>query len=501
MSDPEIVVVGAGPNGLFAACRLARAGASVLVVDRNDRPGGALWSVESTGAGALHDVGAAFVAFHDSAAFRGLDLARHGLSFAFAPIQSAHPAPDGSCAAIAREGVEAPFGSPEDRDTFRAMARWHAGLDAHLVDAFLGTFPTIGPALRIGPTDAARLLRILTSSAAGFARRTFRSEAARRVMPGMGMHVDLGPEDRMGAGIGYILSLRAATVGFGIPVGGARAVTEALTAELRAHGGQLRLGATVDRVAVRRGRAQAVVLRGGEEIRARRAIVADTSAPALYLGLLEGAHVPAWLTQRMRVFPLGWGAFKVDFALDRPAPWTAESARRSGVVHAGDDLADLNRNAAQVRAGEVPDHPYLVIGQQSLVDPLRVPGGGHTLYVYGRVPRRVEGGWEAWRERFADRIVARIEALAPGFSATVRARAVQTPDDLERMSPNLIGGDLGGGSNQWYRQLIFRPVFPWFRYRTPVRGLYLCSSFTHPGTGIHGMCGWNAAEMVLRDLG
>jgi phytoene dehydrogenase-like protein len=147
----------------------------------------------------------------------------------------------------------------------------------------------------------------------------------------------------------------------------------------------------------------------------------------------------------------------------------------------------------------LPERPYLVIGQQSLSDPTRAPPGKHTLYCYSHVPSQVEGGWAAARERFADSVEARIEGLAPGFRASILARHIMAPPDLEAWNANLVGGDLGGGSNAWHRQLVFRPLFPYFRYRMPVKGLYLCSSYAHPGAGVHGMCGANAALIAARD--
>jgi phytoene dehydrogenase-like protein len=170
------------------------------------------------------------------------------------------------------------------------------------------------------------------------------------------------------------------------------------------------------------------------------------------------------------------------------------------VVHAGDSVDDLARFTDQVRAGRLPERPYLVIGQQSLADSTRAPPGGHTLWAYTRVPSHPEGGWPARAEALADAVDARIEQLAPGFRGRIRARRVVPPDRLEAMDANLVGGDLGGGSNAWHRQLVFRPVFPWFRYRMPVERLYLCSSYAHPGAGVHGMCGYNAAHRVLQDL-
>jgi len=203
----------------------------------------------------------------------------------------------------------------------------------------------------------------------------------------------------------------------------------------------------------------------------------------------------------MKRFPQGWGTFKVDWALSGPVPWQVEAARESAVVHAGESVDDLARFTREVRSGKLPERPYLVVGQQTLADPTRAPAGKHTLYCYSHVPAQVDGGWATAREAFADRVEARIEELAPGFRATILGRHILSPPDLEAMNANLAGGDLGGGSNAWHRQLLFRPLFPYFRYRMPVEGLYLCSSYAHPGAGVHGMCGANAALIAARDAG
>jgi len=216
--------------------------------------------------------------------------------------------------------------------------------------------------------------------------------------------------------------------------------------------------------------------------------------------LLERGDVPNWVASFMRRNPRGWGTFKVDWALQSSVPWSVGPAGESAVVHAGDSIEDLRRFTLQVRRGALPDNPYLVIGQQSLVDPTRAPPGRHTLWAYTHVPSKLDRGWAEAEEKFGDRIDARIESLAPGFRSRILARRVVSPDRLQAMNPNLVGGDLGGGSSAWHRQLLFRPMFPYFRYRMPVNGLYLCSSYAHPGAGVHGMCGYNAAKQVLTDL-
>jgi len=497
-------VIGSGPNGLTAACTLAKRGHRVLVLETNPRrPGGALGSEEWTLPGFVHDVGAGFFPFGRlSPAFRALDLENAGVVWNNALIESCHPALDGSHACIARdlEVSARHFGSDGDGEAWRKLASFHGTIEPRLLDALLEPFPAWRPALKLGLGNLLRVAAMFSKSGRRLARSLFSSEAARRVLPSLALHVDVGPDDWFGAGLGYMLGLTASTGGYAVPRGGAQAITNALVTLLERQGGRLRLSARVRRVVVRRKRAVGVELENGEEIRAARAVLADTSAPSLMLELLKGEALPGFVLRKMRRFPLGFGTFKLDFALSAPVPWLVPEARMSAVVHAGESLDDLSRFVRQVRGGELPERPYLVMGQQSLVDRTRAPGDAQTLYVYSRVPSELAGGWEAARERFADAVTARIEGLAPGFSALVLARKAHTPPDLERMNRNLLGGDLGGGSNAWNRQLLFRPIFPYFRYRTPIKRLYLCSSYAHPGAGVHGMCGYNAARTALKDI-
>jgi phytoene dehydrogenase-like protein len=496
----DAVIVGAGPNGLVAAAELARNGWNVLVLEARERPGGALYSQEFTLPGYIHDVGAAFFPFAlASPAFRALDLAGAGLEWRHAQIESAHPAPDGSCASIARdlELSKSSFGT--DAEAWARLASWAQGMGDRLPEALLAPLPALAPAWRLGAFNVARFGLAGMRTSAGWARRRFRTEAARRVIPALALHVDLGPEDIAGAGLGLTLALLAAVSGFPVPVGGARSIAEALLSRLEKWGGMLQLGTHVDRVVVRQGRAVAVVTSDRTEVEARWAVLADVGAPALYLRMLDAAIVPAWLQAAMKRFRYGWGTFKVDWALSGPAPWTSKEARAAAVVHAGDSIDDLIVFTRQVRARELPRNPYLVIGQQSLIDASRAPADGQTLWAYSHVPSTIEGGWSVAREAFADRIEERIESLAPGFRQLIRARAVHSPDDLAAMDENLVGGDLGGGSAHLGQQLFFRPVFPYFRYRTSVRGLYLASASAHPGAGVHGACGFNAARQAMRD--
>lgn len=498
----DAVVIGAGPNGLVAAAALARHGWKVLVLEAKDRPGGAVYSQEFTLPGYLHDVGAAFFPFADvSPAFRALDLTGAGLAWANAAIESSHPAPDGTCASIARDVERSVASFGVDGPQWRRLADWQRRMGPRLAEALLAPLPALGPALRLGIGSLTRLGMVGLRSPAGWARGYFQSEAARRVIPALALHVDLGPEDFAGTGLGLVLALLAAGSGFRVPIGGARAITEALMKRIEEKGGTLRCNAHAERVVVRERRAVAVTIASGEEIAVRRAIIADVGPPALYLKMLDEKDVPGWVRRSIRRFRYGWGTFKMDWALSGPVPWSAAEAREAAVVHSGDSIDDLITFTRQARAGELPSNPYLVIGQQSLVDPSRAPAGGHTLWAYSRVPNTMPGGWQAHRETYAERIEQRIEGLAPGFRQLIVGRAIHTPEDLEAMDENLVGGDLGGGSARFRQQLFFRPAFPYFRYRTPIRGLYLGSASTHPGAGVHGACGWNAAHMALRDAG
>ena len=500
-ADPEAVVIGSGPNGLVAACLLAIQGLRVDVIETNPRhPGGAVASAELTVPGFVHDVGATFFPFARlSPAFAALDLEARGITWCNARFETCHVTRgDEHCCVARYSGApNSKFADAEDAARWERLAQWAAEIAEALFESLWRPFPSWP---RLGLRDALRVAAIFARSGRHLAHRNFRSEPARCLWPALALHTDVGPDDALGAGIGFALGVAASAVGFPVPQGGAQRITNALVRLLERHGGRLHLGTRAVRIVVSRGRAVAVRTADGTEIPAERAVLVDTSAPSLLVDLLEARTVPRWVRRRMERFTSGWGTFKVDWALTDAVPWLAEGARQSAVVHTGESLEDLARFTTEVRDGRLPTSPFLVVGQPSLLDPSRAPPGHHTLSAYTHVPTGTTAQWDADREHFADRIEASIERLAPGFQSSILGRHLATPRDLERSNANLLGGDIGGGSARWYHQLCFRPLFPFFRYQMPVRNVVLCSSYAHPGGGVHGMCGFNAARRVLAHL-
>jgi phytoene dehydrogenase-like protein len=515
---PDAIVVGAGPNGLVAANLLADRGWDVLVLEAAAEPGGAVRSAELTGQpGFVHDVFSAFYPFAvASPAIRGLDLEAHGLEWRHGPLVVAHPAADGTCAVLSRDLEETAACldsfAPGDGDAWRRLYATWERVGAHVVDALVTPFPPVRPALRIaaalGP-DTVRFARLLTLPMRRLAEEEFRGAGAARLVAGNAAHADLAPEVPPSAAFGWVLASLGQEHGFPTPRGGAGALTAALVRRLRARGGALRCDAPVARVLVRDRAATGVALADGERIEARRAVLADVGAPLLYRHLVGAEHLPAGLLSDLERFQYDWATVKVDWALDAPIPWAADPARRAGVVHVADDLDELTLGSAQLAMGLVPARPFLVMGQYAAVDETRSPPGTDTAWAYTHVPRRVRGdagrdgisgAWDAGDgERMAERIEARVEALAPGFRDLVRARHVLTPPGFERADANLVLGSMHAGTAQLHQQAIFRPAPASLgRPETPIAGLYLASASAHPGGGVHGGPGAIAARAAIR---
>jgi phytoene dehydrogenase-like protein len=475
-SGHDAIVVGSGPNGLSAAIALAQAGRSVLVLEANPRPGGAVATEELTLPGFRHD---AFSAVYPAAAaspvFAQLPLERHGLRWVQPRWAMAHPLQDAGATALGRDlGATAATldrvhaGDGERWAAFAAPYLRHAGALRHTL---LSGFPPLrGPAellARAGLRTTLELARVALAPAAALGAELFRSAEARAWLYGSAMHGDVPPDGAGSAIMAVYLNLLGHAVGWPSPEGGAGRLADALAGVLGELGGELRCGAPVARVSVEHGRVGGVELEGGERLPAR-IVIADVMPH----GLLQLApQLPDRYAAALRRYRYGPPTLKVDWALSGPIPWVAPEARESGTVHVGGSEQEILRG-------------FVLCGQQSVHDPTRAPAGNHTAWAYTHGRRDAE-----WIE-------AQIERFAPGFRDRILARHVLAPADLQARNANLVHGDVGGGSNA-LDQLIFRPLPSLAPYRTPLRGLYLGSAATFPGGAVHGVPGHAAARLAI----
>lgn len=361
-------------------------------------------------------------------------------------------------------------------------------------------------AAALGPADLWRFLRFSMLPVRRLAEEEFEGAGGGRLLAGNALHADLTPESAAGGMYGWLLCSLGQQLGYPFPEGGAGELTGALVRRLEARGGAVECDSRVTRVLVRGRRAVGVATADGREVDAGRAVVADVGAPALYLDLVERGHLPDRLLGDMRRFQYDNSTVKVDWALDAPVPWAAEEARRAGTVHVTEGMDALTVHAGEMARGLIPGRPFLVFGQYSMGDPTRAPEGRETAWAYTHVPQRIVGdaGGDltgSWDERETDaylrRIEDQVEALAPGFGDLVRGRHVFTPPRMEAADANLSGGAVNGGTAQVHQQVIFRPVSGTGRPETPLKGLFLASASAHPGGGVHGAAGANAARAAL----
>jgi phytoene dehydrogenase-like protein len=494
------IVIGAGPNGLTAAIRLAEAGIPVTVLEQADQPGGAVRSEALTLPGFVHDTfSSVYPAAVASPVFARMPLAAHGLEWVHPRVCMAHPFDDGSAAALYRDLQST--AATLDRQRLGDGARWLRFASPY-VDAFdavrsmmLAGFPPVGGALALlrrgGPHAAAGFARVLSGSAISLARRLFDSEGARAWLYGAAMHGDASP-GAAGSGVsGFYLSLLGHAVGWPSPRGGAQRLTDALVGYLHSLGATIRTGARVQRIVTRSGRVSGVGIAGGEEVPAA-VVIADVMPRALLA--MTGDALAGWYRLALRRYVYGPATVKLDWALDGPIPWAAPEAREAGTVHVGGAEPEILASIAQAERG-IPARPFLLLGQQSIADPIRAPAGKHTAWAYTHGPQGA--GAALAGDRHVEAIESQVERFAPGFRDRILGRHVLGPDALEARNPNLIGGDVGGGSYR-LRQAVFRPIPSLSPYRTPLTGLFLGSAATFPGAAVHGVPGDAAARVALR---
>jgi phytoene dehydrogenase-like protein len=513
MADYDAIVCGGGSNGLAAAIRLAEGGWSVCLLEANQDLGGAARTLESTLPGFKHDFGAAFFPLvAPSPSIIGRDLAPWGLRFVHAQLPAAHPFPGNQAIALGRSAAET--AASIDKVHLGDGAAWFALDEAfgpvmkHFLRAQMQRWPfeeLAKVAGRLRLSGGLQFARMVVSGVSAVADR-FESAQARAFLTGPAMHADLPPE-APGTGI-YALLLSMLGQRFGMPVveGGTGRITDALEAKARGDGVEILTGRRVGRIVVEGGRAVAVEA-GGDAVSARRAVICALEVGEL-VRLAGPESFPPKALAEIRYYRPGLGTFKVDWALDGPVPWAAEECRRAAVVHIGDSVTDMSRSAWEAGHGLLPGKPTLILGQQSLADPSRAPAGKHTLWGYAHVPSdpagdaarpRAKGGWDRSAEPFLERMEAGIEAHAPGFRDRVLARKAWSPADLEAADASLAGGDIQAGSFAIDQQILFRPGPSWWRWGTPVKGLYLAGASAPPGAGVHGACGDLAARQALAD--
>lgn len=472
MPAKSAVVVGGGPNGLAAAVHLARSGLEVRVLEAGQAVGGGARSGEKTVPGLIHDYCSAFHPMgFGSPVWAEFGLERHGLQWRWPEIDCAHPLDDGSAGLLYRSFEETIAGLGIDGP------RWH-----HLLSDLVSGYDDLaddllGPVLSI-PRHPLRMAAfgtraVLPITALG---KVFHTEQARALYGGVAAHY----YDRWNRPLSGSLGLMILAAGhrFGWPVahGGSGAITAALEQALTTHGGTVITDCTVT---------------SREDIPDADVVLLDTS-PATAVQIY-GDLMPSRIARSFRRYRSGAAAFKLDLAIDGDIPWTNPDCGRAGTVHVSGTFDETRRAEAQVAAGQMPERPFILVGQQYLADPIRSAGKVNPVWAYAHVPN-------GYRGDATDAILAQIERFAPGFSSRILELAVTTPAGLERYNPNNRGGDIIGGANNGL-QVVFRPRIAVDPYSLGVDGVYLCSQSTPPGAGIHGLCGYNAATSALRALG
>ncbi|RIK41811.1 MAG: FAD-dependent oxidoreductase [Chloroflexi bacterium] len=466
----DAIVVGAGPNGLAAAVTIAQAGKSVLVLEAQATPGGGSRTAESTLPGFRHDVCSAVHPLGvASPVFRRLGIS-DAVEWVYPEVELAHPLDGGHAGALYRSIDATAAGLGRDGVSWQNLFTPLVSDLPRLTPLLLGPFR-----LPRHPIAAARFGLRALRSVRGLAHAHFQDDTARALFAGMAAHAMLRLEQPASAAFGLVLGAFAHAVGWPVARGGSQAIIDALTTKLREHGGEIVLNQPVVSL---------------DDLPESRVVLLDvTPRQALAIG---ARRFPAYYRRQLGRFRYGPGVCKVDWALSAPVPWQAPAARKAITLHLGGTLDEISRAEIEVHHGHIPEQPYVLISQPTIYDATRAPAGRHTLWAYCHVPAHAD-------EDMSERIEAQIERFAPGFRERILARNVLTAIDMQEYNANYIGGDINGGI-QDLRQVFTRPTPRRTPYITGAKGIYLCSSSTPPGGGVHGMCGYHAARLALRDL-
>jgi phytoene dehydrogenase-like protein len=467
----DAVVVGSGPNGLAAAIRLAQEKLSVLVLEGNDTIGGGTRSAELTLPGFTHDICSAVHPLGiGSPFFRRLPLERYGLHWLQPEFPLAHPL-EGEAGAVLQRSVE------KTAEALGADKLGYTRLMAPLVEQAENlSAEFLQPVLHWPrhPVLLGRFGLCAFRSAAGLLSKKFTGASARALFAGLAAHSFLPLESVPSAAIGLVLGMLGHAVGWPLPRGGSQRIADALAAHLRYLGGEIRTGFRVEHL---------------DQLPLARATLFDLTP--LQLLLLMEEKLPSSYRRRLGRYRYGPGVFKMDYALNSSIPWRSESCARAGTVHIGGPFEEVAACEREVAEGKIPERPFVLLAQPTLVDTARAPAGKHIVWAYCHVPNGATFD-------MTERIENQIERFAPGFRDCILARHTTNCEVMEVKNANLVGGDINGGAFN-LRQVIARPIVSPTPYRIPVPGFYLCSSSTPPGGGVHGMCGFYAAEAALRD--
>jgi phytoene dehydrogenase-like protein len=467
-------VIGSGPNGLAAAIVLAQAGLHVEVFEAEAEPGGAVRTMPLTMPGFLHDFGSAVYPFAaGSPFFNTLPLADHGLKWIHGKAPLAHPLDDGTAVVLERDLNETEKVLGADGKAWRRL------LEPAITNWKEFAEDALGPVLRMPhhPLRMAVFGRTMVHSARSLAKSDFKSERTRAIFAGLAGHSFLPLDRPMSATVGLLFGVTIHAVGWPIPLGGAQAITRALIGHLKSLGGAVHTSRRIDAEALRD-------LEAG-----RDALLFDTSPRQLLA--IAGERIGSRQRRAFLEFEHGPGAFKMDFALSQPVPWRAADCRRAITVHLGGTFDEIAEAEDAVAHGRVAERPFVLVAQPTHFDATRAPEGKHVLWAYCHVPN-------GSAVDMTERIEAQIERFAPGFRDCVLARRVSNPAALELMDANLMGGDVSGGAIN-LRQYFFRPTLQ--GYATGAEKIFLCSASTPPGAGVHGMCGYHAAQFALKKMG